>query len=128
MRNASIVLNLAGLTASFFCFLHCVLVILAFMEILNSNLLIIEVFENPNNHAALVISGITLATLSLFKFNAQLKKLKFEFKGVVFASFITGTSLLIGSFYVYGIYSEILVILGAFSLLSMHALKLIKLQ
>ena len=128
MRNAFIFLNLSGLTVSFFCFLHCVLVILAFMGFLNSNLIIIQIFEDPNNHAALVISGITLATFSLikYKFNSQSKKLEFEFKSMATASFIPGTSLLIASFYVYEIYSEILVILGALFLLNMHTLKLIK--
>ena len=130
MRNTSTILNSAGLVVSFFCFLHCVLVILAFTGILNSSFKIIQVFENPYNHAVLVLSGITLATLSLIKpnFNSLLKKLEFEFKGLTSLIFIIGTSLLIASFYVYGIYSEILVILGALCLLNMHTLKLIKSQ
>jgi len=128
MRNASIILNSAGLVVSFLCFLHCVLVILAFIGILNSSLMIIQVFENPNQHTALVLSGITLAALSLikFKFSSKLKKFEFEFKGWTALLFIIGTSLLIASFYVYGIYSQIFVILGALFFVSMHTLKLIK--
>jgi hypothetical protein len=92
--------------------------------------MIIQVFENPNKHTALVLSGITLATLSLIKlkFSPKLKKLEFKFKckGWTALIFIIGTSLLIASFYVYEIYSQIFVILGALFFVSMHAFKLIK--
>ena len=128
MRNVSFILNSISLIVSFFCFLHCVLVVLAFMGILSSSIIIIQAFENPNNHAALVLSGITLATLSLIKlnFDSQLKKIEFEFKGMISLIFVIGISLLIASFYVYGIYSEIFVIFGALFIVSIHALKLIK--
>jgi len=104
------------------------LVILTFINILNSNLMVIEIFENSNNHTVLVLSGITFATLSLikFNFNPKFKKLEFEFKGISSLAFIIGTVLLITSFYVDGIYSEIFVIFGALFFLSMHTLKLIK--
>ena len=98
------------------------------MGILNSSLVIFRVFEDPKNHAALILSGITLATLSLIKlnFSSKLKKLEFESKGLNPFVFIVGASLLIASFYVYGIYSEIFVILGASLFISMHALKLVR--
>jgi len=128
MYKTSIILNSVSLTVSFFCFLHCMLVILAFTGIFKSSLMIIQVFEDPNNHAALVLFGITLATLSLIKFNfdPQLKKLEFESNRITALIFIIGISLLITSFYVYGIFSEIFVVLGALFIVSMHAFKLIK--
>ena len=69
MGKFSIILNTAGMAVSFFCFLHCVLVILIFAGILSSSLLIIEIFEDPYNHAWLVVTGLSLAALSLIKLN-----------------------------------------------------------
>ena len=116
MKKDSIILNSAGLTVSFFCFLHCVLVILSLIGILKSGLMI-NFFEDPYNHAVLIFSGITLATFSVIRFN---------FKGTVSLMFILGIILLIGSFFVNGIYSEIFVIFGALSIVSMHAYKILK--
>ena len=116
MKKNSIILNSAGLTVSFFCFLHCVLVTLSLIGILRPGL-IINFFEDPYNHSVLIFSGITLATLSMIRFN---------FKGTVSLIFIIGIILLIGSFFVNGIYSEIFVIFGALSILSMHAYKIVK--
>ena len=117
MRKGSIILNSAGATVSLFCFLHCVLVILSVMGILNSGLIMIDFFEDPYNHAVLIFSGITLATLSMIKFN---------FKGKTSLIFILGIAFLIASFFMNGIYSEIFVVFGAMSILSMHAYKIAK--
>ena len=117
MHKGSIILNSVGLTVSFFCFLHCVLVILSVMGILNSGLMMIDFFEDPYNHAVLIFSGITLATLSMIKFN---------FKGKTSLIFIMGIAFLIASFFMSGIYPEIFVAFGAISILSMHAYKIAK--
>ena len=70
MGKFSIILNSAGAAVSFFCFLHCVLVILIFAGVLTSNLVIIQLFEDSINHAWLIITGFSLAALSLIKFNS----------------------------------------------------------
>lgn len=77
----------------------------------------INFFEDPYNHAVLIFSGITLATLSM---------IKFRLKGTTSLIFVFGISLLIGSFYADGIFSEIFMIFGALSILCMHAYKIIK--
>ncbi len=117
MKKDSIILNSAGLTISFFCFLHCVLVVLSLMGIFNSSLMMINFFEDPFNHAVLIFSGIMLASLSIIRLNL---------KGRAYPMFILGIILLIGSFFVNGVYSEIFVIFGALSILSMHAYKIVK--
>ncbi|MDB9813855.1 hypothetical protein OAC45_05270 [Gammaproteobacteria bacterium] len=128
MRKSSIILNTAGAAVSFFCFLHCILVILILAGILTSNLPIIKIFEDPNNHAWLIIAGFLLAALSLIKFNlgnlGQKKLL--DLKGLQSKQFVSGGSMLGLSFLVSGVYSELLVIAGALTLLSMHAKKLLK--
>jgi hypothetical protein len=128
MSKFSIILNTAGMGVSFFCFLHCVLVILIYAGILTSNLLIIQIFEDPNNHTWLIITGFSLAALSLTKFdlgNLEGKKL-IDFKGLKSQPFLIGGSMLGLSFLLSGVYSELLVIAGALTLLSMHAKKLLK--
>ena len=117
MQKDSIIINSAGLTVSFFCFLHCLLAILSVMGILNSGLMMIDFLEDPYNHAVLIFSGITLATLSMIKFN---------FKGKTSLIFIMGIAFLIASFFMNGIYQEIFVAFGAISVLSMHAYKIAK--
>jgi hypothetical protein len=135
MRRVPLILNIAGLAVSFFCFLHCVLVILVFAGLLKSNLLLIKIFEDPSNHAALILTGLTLAALSLikFRFSGSMntdkggRKLKLKVDGLLSTrKFIVGASLLGLSFLFAGIYSELLVILGALTLLSIHATKLLK--
>jgi len=128
MGKFSIILNTAGMAVSFFCFFHCVLVILIFAEILTSKLLIIQIFEDSGNHAWLIITGFSLAALSLIKFNLgslERKKL-IDFKGLQSQPFLIGGSMLGLSFLFSGVYSELLVIAGALILLSMHAKKLLK--
>ena len=77
----------------------------------------IDFFDDPYNHAVLIFSGITLATLSMIRLN---------FKGGTSAIFILGIAFLIASFFMNGIYSEIFVIFGAISILNMHAYKIVK--
>ena len=135
MKKLSLVLNTAGLSVSFVCFLHCVLVILVFAGILNSNMYLIALFEDPTNHAILILSGFSLACLSRFKFigssnDMNLKNksaIKVKFQGLQSKRLVGGGLLLGFSFFFANIYAELLVILGAMTLLSMHAAKLFKL-
>tara|TARA_B110000305_G_scaffold180726_1_gene200381 strand:+ start:71 stop:481 length:411 start_codon:yes stop_codon:yes gene_type:complete len=135
MKKLSLVLNTAGLSVSFVCFLHCVLVILVFAGILNSNMYLIALFEDPTNHAILILSGFSLACLSRFKFigssNDMHRKnksaIKVKFQGLQSKRLVGGGLLLGFSFFFANIYAELLVILGAMTLLSMHAAKLFKL-
>jgi len=135
MKKLSLVLNTAGLSVSFVCFLHCVLVILVFAGILNSNMYLIALFEDPTNHAILILSGFSLACLSRFKFigssnDIHLKNksaIKVKFQGLLSKRLVGGGLLLGFSFFFANIYAELLVILGAMTLLSMHAAKLFKL-
>ena len=135
MKKLSLVLNTAGLSVSFVCFLHCVLVILVFAGILNSNMYLIALFEDPTNHAILILSGFSLACLSRFKLigssNDMHRKnksaIKVKFQGLQSKRLVGGGLLLGFSFFFANIYAELLVILGAMTLLSMHAAKLFKL-
>ncbi|MDB9995418.1 hypothetical protein OAE49_00205 [Gammaproteobacteria bacterium] len=128
MGKFAIILNTTGMAVSFFCFLHCVLVILIFAGVLTSELLIIQIFEDSDNHAWLIITGFSLAALSLVKFNfGNLEREKLiDFKGLQSQPFLIGGSMLGLSFLFSGVYSELLVIAGALALLSMHATKLLK--
>jgi hypothetical protein len=135
MKKLSLVLNTAGLSVSFVCFLHCVLVILVFAGILNSNMYLIALFEDPTNHAILILSGFSLACLSRFKFigssnDMHLKNksaIKVKFQGLQSKRLVGGGLLLGFSFFFADIYAELLVILGAMTLLSIHAARLFKL-
>ncbi|KRP03340.1 MAG: hypothetical protein ABS09_03025 [SAR86 cluster bacterium BACL1 MAG-120619-bin26] len=134
MKNLSLALNTAGFSCSFVCFFHCVSVILVFAGILNSNMYLIALFEDPTNHAILILSGFSLACLSRLKFigpsnDARLKDrsvLKVKFRGLKSKRLIGGGLLLGFSFFFADIYAEILVLLGAMTLLSMHSAKLFK--
>ena len=128
MNKFSIMLNYAGAAVSFFCFLHCILVILIFAGILTSNLVIFTLFEDSINHAWLIITGFSLAVLSLINFNSSnLRKERFvDLTGLKSQPFLIGGSMLGLSFLFSGVYSELLVIAGALTLLSMHAKKLLK--
>ena len=128
MGKFAIILNTTGMAVSFFCFLHCVLVILIFAGVLTSELLIIQIFEDSDNHTWLIITGFSLAALSLVKFNfGNLEREKLiDFKGLQSQPFLIGGSMLGLSFLFSVVYSELLVIAGALALLSMHATKLLK--
>ena len=128
MGKFSIILNSAGAAVSFFCFLHCILVVLIFAGILTSNLVIFMLFEDSINHAWLIATGFSLAAVSLIKFNSgNLGKERFlDLTGLKSQPFLIGGSMLGLSFLFSGVYSELLVIAGALTLLSMHAKKLLK--
>jgi hypothetical protein len=127
MKNLSLALNTAGFSVSFVCFLHCVLVILVFAGILNSNMYLIALFEDPTNHAILILSGFSLACLSRLKFIGPSNDARLEDRSVIKVKCLIGGGLLLGfSFFFADIYAEILVILGAMTLLSMHSAKLFK--
>ena len=128
MSKFSIILNTAGMAVSFFCFLHCILVILIFAGILTFNSVIFTIFEDSINHALLIITGFSLAALSLIKFNSSnLRKERFiDLTGLKSQLFLIGGSMLGLSFFFSGVYSELLVIAGALTLLSMHVKKLLK--
>jgi|TARA_B110000116_G_C16358704_1_gene368794 hypothetical protein len=105
-----------------------------FAGLLKSNLLLVKIFEDPTNHAALIMTGLTLAALSLMKFEFNdsknkdkgVRRLKLKVDDLLSRKFIIGASLLGLSFLFVGIYSELFVILGALTLLSIHAAKLLK--
>ena len=94
----------------------------------SSNLVIFMLFEDSINHAWLIVTGFSLAALSLIKFNSgNLGKERFlDLKGLKSQPFLIGGSMLGLSFLFSGVYSELLVIAGALTLLSMHAKKLLK--
>ncbi|MGY8772201.1 MAG: hypothetical protein ACKVID_02325, partial [Gammaproteobacteria bacterium] len=83
----------------------------------------------------LILSGFSLACLSRFKFigssnDMHLKNksaIKVKFQGLQSKRLVGGGLLLGFSFFFANIYAELLVILGAMTLLSMHAAKLFKL-
>ena len=106
------------------------MVILVFSGLLQANLVILEIFENPINHALLVITGVSLAALSLIKFSDHSQAIRrsqaLKMNDLLSIQFIVGASLLGLSFLFDGIYSEILVVFGALTLFSMHAKKLLK--
>ena len=85
-------------------------------------------FEDSINHAWLIVTGFSLAALSLIKFNSgNLGKGRFlDLTGLKSQPFLIGGSMLGLSFLFSGVYSELLVIAGALTLLSMHAKKLLK--
>ena len=80
------------------------------------------------------MTGLTLAALSLMKFEFNdsknkdkgVRRLKLKVDDLLSRKFIIGASLLGLSFLFVGIYSELFVILGALTLLSIHAAKLLK--
>ena len=118
------------MAVSFFCLSHCVLVLLVLAGILTSNLLIIKVFEDPNNHALLIGSGLLFAALSLVKLEfVNFKKKEFiDLKELKSQQFLIGGTLLSLSFLFSEVYSELLIIAGALTLLNMHVTKLLRIK
>ena len=115
---------------SFVCFLHCLLVILVFLGAMSSNIFFISFFEVESNHAALIISSFIFAALSQTQIKTKqldgLHKKTITWKFLSHSGLIAAGGLLGLSFFISDIYSEMLVILGASILLSMHAEKLMK--
>ena len=130
MSKFSILINSVSVTVSFFCLFHCVLVILVFAGILTTNLLLIKVFEDPNNHALLIGSGLLFAALSLVKLDFfNFKKKRFvDLKGLKSKQFLIGGTMLSLSFLFDEVYSELLIITGALTFLNMHVTKLLKIK
>lgn len=134
MKNLSLVLNTAGLSVSFMCLLHCIMVIMVFTGMLSSNIYFITLLEEPYNHAILILSGFSLACASQLKFFSSSSNkiceekslLRIKFQGLKSKVLLSGGLLLGLSFFFNNIYAEIFVILGAMTLLSMHAAKLLK--
>ena len=118
------------MAVSFFCLFHCVLVILIFAGILTSNLLLIKVFEDPNSHMLLIGSGLFFAALSLDKLDFfHFKKKRFlDLKGLKSQQFLIGGAMLSLSFLFSEVYSELLIIAGALTLLNMHVSKLLRIK
>ena len=130
MSKFSIFLNSVSMAVSFFCLFHCVLVILIFAGILTSNLLLIKLFEDPNNHALLIGSGLLFAALSLVKLEfVNFKKKEFiDLKKLKSQQFLIGGTLLSLSFLLSEVYSELFIIAGALTLLNMHVTKLLRIK
>ncbi|MDC1301050.1 hypothetical protein N8Z14_04550 [Gammaproteobacteria bacterium] len=104
---------------------------------MSPNIYLINLFEEPGNHALLILSGFLLACLSQIKINNTSKKIlrenskskiNIQFAGLQSKRLIGGGLLLGLSFFFTDITAELLVIMGAMTLLSMHAAKLFKLS
>ena len=130
MSKFSILINSVSVAVSFFCLFHCVLVILVLAGILTSHLILIKVFEDPNNHALLIGSGLFLAALSLVKLDFfHFKKKRFlDLKGLKSRQFLVGGSMLSLSFLFSEVYSELFIIAGALTFLNMHVTKLLRIK
>ena len=130
MSKFSILINSVSVAVSFFCLFHCALVILVLAGILTSNLILIKVFEDPNNHALLIGSGLFFAALSLVKLDFfHFKKKRFlDLKGLKSQQFLVGGSMLSLSFLLSEVYSELFIIAGALTLLNMHVTKLLRIK
>jgi len=138
MKKISIALNSLGMTVSFTCFIHCVLVVFIFSGLANSDLLLcnfcltdgtsieFEFFADDFNHLILILSSLFLATLSQIKIVKDTKNQSFSGIQVMMQKqLIFAGSLLLASLFIENIFSEILVICGALTILSMHVKKLL---
>ena len=137
MNKISIALNSLGMTVSFTCFIHCVFVILLFSGlstfdqlcnfcIKNGPNIKFEFFEDDFNHLILILSSLLLATLSQIKIVKDTKNQSFSGIQVMMQKqLIVAGSLLLASLFIENIFSEILVICGALTILSMHVKKLL---
>ena len=112
---------------SFNCFFHCLLVITIFLGLIGSNINIIDFFEDDLNHFILIAASFLIAVFSQIRSrtinNSKIQKIIISNKKIL----IIGGSLLSLSFFVSEIFSELLIILGAFTLLSMHMNRLLNL-
>jgi len=125
MNKISIALNSLGMTVSFTCFIHCVFVILLFSGLSTFDIKF-EFFEDDFNHLILILSSLLLATLSQIKIVKDTKNQSFRGIQVMMQKqLIVAGSLLLASLFIENIFSEILVICGALTILSMHVKKLL---
>jgi hypothetical protein len=133
MNKTAIALNSLGMTVSFTCFIHCVLVVLFFSGLITYDLGLIiglniefEFFANDFNHFILICSSLLIATLSQIKIVKDLNGRSIRGIQVMMQKqLIIAGSLLITSLFIENIFSEILVICGALTILNMHAKKLL---
>ncbi|MDA9786219.1 hypothetical protein N9D45_07050 [Gammaproteobacteria bacterium] len=125
MSKISIVLNSFGIVVSSTCFIHCVFVILLFLN-LTTTVVDFEFFADDFNHLILILSSLFLATLSQIKIVRDAENHSFRGIQVMMQKqlFFSGT-ILMASLLVENIFSEILVICGALIILSMHVKKLL---
>ena len=137
MNKISIALNSLGMTVSFTCFIHCVLVVFIFSGLAGSVLVCnfcysvgtsieFEFFADDINHFILILSSLLIAILSQIKIVKDTKNQSFSGIQVMMQKqLIVAGSLLLASLFVENIFSEILVICGALIVLSMHVKRLI---
>ena len=137
MSKISTALNSLGITVSFACFIHCVLVVLIFSGLAGSVLICnfclidgtsieFEFFADDFNHLILILSSLFIATLSQIKIVSDTKNQSFGGIQVMMQKqLIFAGSLLLASLFIENIFSEILVICGALTILSMHVKKLL---
>ena len=127
INRFELTLNAIGIGVSFICFFHCLLVITIFLGLIGSNIHIIEFFEDDLNHFILIAASFFIAFFSQIRTrtinNSKIPKIIISNKKIL----IIGGSLLSLSFFMSEIFSELLIILGAFTLLSMHINKLLNL-
>ena len=137
MSKTSTILNSLGMTVSFTCFIHCVLVVFIFSGLAGSALvcnfcltdgtsIVYEFFADDINHFILIFSSLLIAILSQIKIVKDTKNKSFGGIQVMMQKrLIVAGSLLLASLFVENIFSEILVICGALTILSMHVKKLL---
>jgi len=127
MSKISTALNSLGMTVSFACFIHCVLVVLIFSGLAGSVLIEFEFFADDFNHLILILSSLFIAILSQIKIVSDTKNQSFGGIQVMMQKqLIFAGSLLLASLFIENIFSEILVICGALTILSMHVKKLLR--
>jgi hypothetical protein len=138
MSKISTALNSLGITVSFTCFIHCILVILIFSGVASSTLVCnfcltdgtsieFEFFSDPFNHLILILSSLFIAILSQIKIVRNTKNQFFGGIQVMMKKqLIFAGSLLLASLFLENILSEILVICAALTVLSMHVKKLLR--
>ena len=137
MSKTSTILNSLGMTVSFTCFIHCVLVVFIFSGLANSVLvcnfcltdgtsIVFEFFAADINHLILILISLSIAILSQIKIVRDTKNKSFRGIQVMMQKqLIFAGSLLLASLFLENIFSEILVICGALIILSMHVKKLL---
>jgi len=88
---------------------------------------VFELFADDFNHLILILSSLLLATLSQIKIVKDTKNQSFSGIQVMMQKqLIFAGSLLLASLFIENIFSEILVICGALTILSMHVKKLLR--
>ena len=137
MSKISTALDSLGITVSFACFIHCALVVFIFSGLAGSVLvcnfcltdgtsIMFEFFAADINHLILILISLSIAILSQIKIVRDTKNKSFRGIQVMMQKqLIFAGSLLLASLFIESIFSEILVICGALTILSMHVKKLL---